>query len=56
VAFGSVAVPLGLYLWNGLGTYFGFGEAKGRVSHWPTIATPCLLIAVAFVEVFLAGR
>lgn len=32
VAFGLAAVPLGLFLWNGLGPYFGLGAAKGRVS------------------------
>ena len=31
-AFGAVAVPIGLWLWNGLGPSFGLGDADGKVS------------------------
>ena len=31
--FGAVTLPLGLYLWNGLGPHFGLGAAAGKVDH-----------------------
>ena len=31
--FGAASLPLGLYLWNGLGPHFGLGTAAGKVDH-----------------------
>ena len=31
--FGFLTVPVGLYLWNGLGSNFGLDLAKGKVDH-----------------------
>ena len=31
--FGAACLPLGLYLWNGLGSRFGLGAAAGKVDH-----------------------
>jgi hypothetical protein len=49
VAFGVIAFPLGLALWNGLGPHFGLGAAQGRVNHATAIGTflsLCLLVLV----------
>jgi hypothetical protein len=31
--FGAVAVPVGFWLWNGIGPNFGMGSAQGKVNH-----------------------
>jgi hypothetical protein len=31
IAFGLACVPLGLWLWNGLGPHFGLGASRGKV-------------------------
>ena len=54
VAFGLVATPLGLFLWNGLGPHFGMGEARGRVSRRAALGTLVVLLIVLLVE-SLAG-
>jgi hypothetical protein len=56
IAFGLIAAPLGLWLWDGLGPHFGLGEAKGRVDHRAAIRTLCLLLVVVLVEVLLGSR
>jgi hypothetical protein len=54
--FGLLAVPLGLFLWNGLGSHFGLGRVDGEVS-WQVAYTSCglfiltLVVEVAFSQV-----
>jgi hypothetical protein len=55
IAFGLATVPLGLWLWHGLGPHFGLGEARGRVSRKAVICTTALLTAIVVVEL-LVGR
>jgi hypothetical protein len=31
-SFGLITIPLGLWLWNGLGPYFGLGSSHGQVN------------------------
>jgi hypothetical protein len=50
--FGAVTFPLGLYLWNGLGTSFGFGTAKGKVDS--RAAYVCLMLLLVMLVVELA--
>ena len=54
ILFGVATVPLGLYLWNGLGSHFGLGEARGKVNRTATVISLCLFVAVVGVEM-LAG-
>lgn len=56
VAFGLVAAPLGLFLWNGLGPYFGLGEARGRVSRRVTYGTLAVLLLVILIELLVGRR
>jgi hypothetical protein len=49
--FGAIAMPVGLWLWNGLGSHFGLGRNAEPVT-WPT-ATGSLLLLVATVVVEL---
>ena len=50
VLFGLVTVPMGLYLWHGLGPNFGLGDAKGRVSRPAAILSVVLLVVVVLAE------
>jgi hypothetical protein len=45
--FGALCVPAGFLLWHRLGTHFGLGESKGRVS-FPT-AYGCMIGLVVVV-------
>lgn len=56
LAFGVAAVAAGLYLWNGLGSSFGIGVDRGRVSRQAAVATATALLAVACLEMLLANR
>jgi hypothetical protein len=48
IAFGLMAVALGLWLWNGLGPHFGCGTAQGKVDRKAAVGmTIALLILVA---------
>jgi hypothetical protein len=52
--FGIVAVPLGLYLWNGLGPHFGLGEEAGKVDRRATIVSCGLLLAAVVLAASLS--
>jgi Peptidase M50B-like len=51
--FGAVTVPLGFYLWNGLGPSFGFGSARGKVDRGAVFVSCGLLVLVVVLEVML---
>jgi hypothetical protein len=44
--FGLATVPLGLYLWNGLGPHF----ERGEVNHKVALGTVAFLMVVVLVE------
>ena len=48
--FGAATSAAGLWLWAGLGRYFGFGNGSGEVSRPATIATTLILISVVTLE------
>ena len=48
--FGIVAVPLGLWLWNGLGPSFGLGQAEGKVDRVAALFSCVMLLAVVVLE------
>jgi len=52
--FGLITVPLGLWLWNGLGPKFGLGQAKGQVSRAAAIISFGLLVLLVGAETFLS--
>ena len=53
-AFGLAAIAAGLYLWHGLGPYFGLGEARGKVDRRAAIGVAiglaCIIIILAFEQ------
>ena len=53
--FGLIAVPLGLFLWNGLGPNFGRGEAKGKVDRKAAIFSTVVLGVVVAMELVLSS-
>jgi uncharacterized membrane protein YidH (DUF202 family) len=48
--FGLTTMPLGFWLWNGLGPHFGLGAGRGQVSPIAAYVTLGLLIVVVAVE------
>ncbi len=50
--FGAVTIPLGLWLWNGLGPNFGLGASHGEVS--PIAAYMMLILVVVTVALEFA--
>ena len=51
--FGLITIPIGLCLWNGLGSYFGLGASCGQVSRTATCIVLALLIAIVSLELAL---
>lgn len=54
--FAAVTIPLGLYLWNGLGPRFGLGASKGKVDSRAAYACCLILCLVLAVESALSSR
>src|SRR5204863_7593615 len=50
VTFGIMAFPLGLFVWNGLGSHFGLGEARGKVSARVALTVFTVLLALVGIE------
>jgi hypothetical protein len=48
--FGLIALPAGLYLWNGLGPCFGLGRAQGVVDRRAAYLSAGLLVTVVCLE------
>src|SRR5947209_13043350 len=56
ITYSLASVPVGLYLWHGLGRHFGLGEARGRIDRRAAVGTLCLFLAVLLVEVLIDSR
>jgi hypothetical protein len=54
--FGLLALPLGLFLWHGLGPNFGLGKAAGQVDRRAGYATCVLLLVTLLLEFALSSR
>jgi hypothetical protein len=52
-SFGIVTVAAGLYLWNGLGPYFGLGSSRGQVDRTAAAAVTFALAGVVLTLLFL---
>jgi hypothetical protein len=50
ILFAIVTFPLGLWLWHGLGKYFGLNEGRGEVSRKASLISLGLLIIVVGLE------
>jgi hypothetical protein len=48
--FAVVTLPLGFYLWNGLGPSFGLGPARGRVDREAAWGSAALLVLTLLLE------
>ena len=53
--FGLLSVPLGSYLWNGLGSHFGLTGAYGEVSSQAAFASCGLLTLIVIAELVFGG-
>jgi hypothetical protein len=56
IVFGLVCVPIGLFLWIGLGTHYGLGRSCGEVDRRAALGTLGLVLIVVLVEVVLGSR
>ena len=56
ILFGFVTVPLGLWLWNGLGPSFGLGPAKGVVNRSAVVVSIILCGVLVVVEAVIGSR
>jgi hypothetical protein len=54
--FAAWAIPLGLYLWNGLGPSFGLGRARGTVDHRVAYFSGAALIITVILEIALSSH
>ena len=53
--FGAITVPVGFWLWHGIGQHFGLGAAAGKVDRSAVIVAVCLLVVTIAVELALYG-
>jgi hypothetical protein len=53
--FGALAVPAGLWLWNGLGPDFGLGRAQGKVNHRIAYATLVIFAVLVVLGLVVDG-
>jgi hypothetical protein len=54
--FGVITIPLGLWLWNGLGPHFGLGPAHGQVDRGVAYALVAATVLVIAIELTLFRR
>lgn len=52
--FGLLAIPAGLWLWNGLGPYFGLGAAQGHIDPIAAYSMLGMSIVVVTLELMTA--
>lgn len=54
--FGGLTIPLGFWLWHGLGPHFGLGESRGRVDARAAWVSLSLLVLGLTFSVMCSGR
>ena len=53
ILYGLITVPLGLWLWNGLGPNFGLGSAQGKVDRKAVIGITIALVILVLGEILI---
>ena len=52
--FGAITMPVGVWMWHGIGSHFGLGAARGRVQ--PLAAYICTgLLALLFIALLIVS-
>ena len=51
LGFGVLTIPLGFYLWNGLGNHFGLGKNRGLVAQEDIRLSFCILLTIVIAEI-----
>lgn len=54
--FGLITIPIGFWLWHGLGPRFGLGESKGQVEPWAAHLSLGLFVVTFLATFFLSPR
>jgi hypothetical protein len=52
--FGVITIPLGLWMWNGLGPHFGLGVSRRDVDTTVAFAMLSICVAIVLIELGLA--
>src|SRR5262249_24704284 len=53
--FGLVCVAVGLWVWNGVGAYFGLGNGQHRIDQRSIVLTLCALVVVGMLGSLLGA-
>jgi hypothetical protein len=53
--FGGITIPVGLWLWDGLGSHFGLGANAGRVERPAAYAMLAGLVAIVALELIFSS-
>jgi Peptidase M50B-like len=56
VVFGLVCVPLGLFLWHGLGRKFGLGDSRDAVDGRTAFCVQVLTLSIILIEILVDSR
>lgn len=54
--FGGITIPMGLWLWNGLGSHFGIGTAARARDRTVGYVVTTLLLIIVMLELLLSTR
>lgn len=54
--FGAITIPVGLWIWNGLGQHFGFGPNSSTLDPIVYVTVTALLPIVVMLELILSSR
>ncbi len=54
--FGAITIPVGLWIWNGLGQHFGFGPNSSALDPIVYVTVTALLLIVVMLELILSSR
>ena len=54
--FGMLCMPIGLFLWHGLGPSFGLGTAQGKVDHRAAYLSLLLFLGASILSLVLSPR
>jgi hypothetical protein len=53
--FGLTTIPIGLWLWNGLGPHFGFGSSEGKVDRAAAHIMLASLVVLVTLEIVFSS-
>jgi hypothetical protein len=52
--FGLITIPIGLWLWNGIGPPFGLGAGQGQVDRTVTYVVVAIIVVIVSLELVIS--